>query len=340
MEHRQYGRSGLRISALSLGAMTFGEAQGFMKGVHSDEKEARRVLDAALDAGLDTVDTANGYAEGRSEELLGRFLAGKREKVILATKCRFPTLGSTAPMQPNQSGLSRASIAWNCEQSLRRLQTDYIDLYQVHMQDGSVPIEETLRAMDDLVRAGKVRYVGCSNYAGYRLTESLWAADRRGTVRYEGVQLQWSLTARDCERELIPAARAFGLGVLVWSPLGRGFLSGKYRRGEPPPAGTRLESWKDSWTLTATDQNWRTLDKVREVAARHDATPASTALAWLLQKPEVSSIILGARTVAQLEENLRCLSVKLSAQDVKELDEVSQPAWGYPYQFIGARERW
>ena len=340
MEHRRYGRSGLRVSALSLGAMTFGEAKGFMKGVHADDAEARRVFDAALDAGLDTVDTANGYAEGRSEELLGEWLAGRRHSVTLATKCRFPTLGGTAPMHPNESGLSRQSIVWNCEQSLRRLQTDYIDLYQVHMQDGSVPIEETLRALDDLQRSGKVRYAGCSNYTGYRLTESLWAADRKGTARYEGIQLQWSLVSRDAERELIPAARAFGLGVLVWSPLGRGFLSGKYRKGQPPPAGTRLEAWKDSWAMTATDQNWRTLDKVLEIAARHDTTPAAVALAWLLRKPEVSSVIVGARTLEQLKQNLRALEVKLTGKDEEELNAVSAPSWGYPYNFIGAREPW
>jgi aryl-alcohol dehydrogenase-like predicted oxidoreductase len=340
MEHRQLGRSGLRLSALSLGAMTFGEAKGFMKGVHSDDAEARRVFDAALEAGVDTVDTANGYSEGRSEELLGQWMKGRRHDVTLATKCRFPTLGGTAPMHPDESGLSRKSILWNCEQSLRRLQTDYIDLYQVHMQDRSVPIEETLRALDDLVRTGKVRYVGCSNYAGYRLTESLWSADRHGLSRYEGIQLQWNLAARDAEREVIPAARAFGVGVLVWSPLARGFLSGKYRKGQPPPKGTRLETWKDSWAMTATEQNWRTLDKVLELAARHDASPAAISLAWLLQKPEVSSVIVGARTVQQLHENLRALEVKLPAQEVKELDEVSAPQWGYPYNFIGAREPW
>jgi aryl-alcohol dehydrogenase-like predicted oxidoreductase len=340
MEHRQFGKSGLSVTALSLGAMTFGEAKGFMKGVHADDAEARRILETALQAGIDTIDTANGYSEGRSEELLGQWLRGKRHSVTLATKCRFPTLGGTAPMHPNESGLSRQSILWNCEESLRRLQTDYIDLYQVHMQDGSVPIEETLRAFDDLIRAGKVRYAGCSNYTGYRLTESLWAADRRGHPRYEGIQLQWSLAARDAERELIPAARAFGLGVLVWSPLGRGFLTGKYRKGQPPPPGARLERWTDSWAMTATEQNWRTLDKVLEIAGRHDTTPAAVALAWLLAKPEVSSIIVGARTVPQLQDNLRCLSLKLSPPEVKELDEVSQPAWGYPYHFIGTREPW
>jgi aryl-alcohol dehydrogenase-like predicted oxidoreductase len=320
--------------------MTFGESQGFMKGVASDDREARRVLDAALEAGIDTIDTANVYSEGRSEELLGKWLAGRRDKVTLLTKCRFPTLGNSASMRPNESGLSRKSILWNCEQSLKRLATDYIDLYQVHMQDRSVPIEETLRALDDLVRAGKVRYVGCSNYTGYRLTESLWAADRRGISRYEGIQLQWSLVARDAERELIPAARAFGLGLLVWSPLGRGFLTGKYRKGQPPPAGTRLEAWKDSWATTATEQNWKTLDAVEAVAKRRETTSGAVALAWLLQKPEVSSVIVGARDVGQLTQNLEALRVKLSPDDVAELEKVSAPQWGYPYSFIGGREAW
>jgi len=340
MEHRQFGRSGLRVTALSLGAMTFGESKGFMKGVSSDDAEARRVFDAALEAGIDTIDTANVYSEGRSEELLGEWMKGKRERITLATKCRFPTQGGTAPMHPNRSGLSRESILWNCEQSLRRLQTDSIDLYQVHMQDRTVPIEETLRALDDLVRSGKVRYVGCSNYTGYRLTESLWAADKLQLARYEGIQLQWSLAARDAERELIPAARAFSLGVMAWSPLARGFLSGKYRRGQPPPAGTRLEAWKDSWTMTATDQNWRTLDAVETVAKRRETTPAAVALAWLLARPEVSTVIIGARMVQQLQDNLSAFSIKLTAEDVRQLDEVSQPAWGYPYSFIGAREPW
>ena len=340
MEHRQFGRSGLRVTALSLGAMTFGESKGFMKGVSSDDAEARRVFDAALEAGIDTIDTANVYSEGRSEELLGEWMKGKRERITLATKCRFPTQGGTVPTHPNRSGLSRESILWNCEQSLRRLQTDSIDLYQVHMQDRTVPIEETLRALDDLVRSGKVRYVGCSNYTGYRLTESLWAADKLQLARYEGIQLQWSLAARDAERELIPAARAFSLGVMAWSPLARGFLSGKYRRGQPPPAGTRLEAWKDSWTMTATDQNWRTLDAVETVAKRRETTPAAVALAWLLARPEVSTVIIGARTVQQLQDNLSAFSIKLTAEDVRQLDEVSQPAWGYPYSFIGAREPW
>jgi aryl-alcohol dehydrogenase-like predicted oxidoreductase len=340
MDNRQYGRSGLKLSVLSLGAMTMGESAGFMKGVTSDDAESRRVLDAALEAGLHTIDTANVYSEGRSEELLGSWMQGKREKVTLLTKCRFPTLGGTGKMNPGEVGASRASIVWNVEQSLRRLKTDYIDLYQIHMQDRSVPIEETLRAFDDLVSAGKVRYAGCSNYTGYRLAESLWAADKHHTVRYEGVQLQWSLVCRDAEREIVPAARAFGLGLLVWSPLGRGFLSGKYRRGEAPPEGSRLAAWKDSWAAAATEQNWRTLETVLKVSERRAAPPSAVALAWLLRKPEVTSIIIGARNEAQLRDNLKALEVQLTPEDVVELDKSSEPAWGYPYSFIGGREPW
>jgi aryl-alcohol dehydrogenase-like predicted oxidoreductase len=340
MEHRTLGPSGLKVSRLSFGAMTLGEAAGFMKGVTSTAEEGRRVLDRALDAGIDTIDTANVYAEGRSEELLGRWLAGKREKVVLATKCRFPTSGNPETVGLNEYGLSRKAILRACEDSLRRLATDYIDLYQVHMQDRAVPIEETLSALTDLVRQGKVRYIGCSNYTGYRLVESLWAADRRGFEPYVSIQLQWSLAVRDAERELIPACRAFGLGTMVWSPLARGFLSGKYQRGQPPPAGSRLETWQESFKQFDNDRAWRVLEAVRSVARRRETTPAAVALAWLLSRPEVTTILVGARDVRQLEDNLRALEVKLDPEDVAELDRVSVPDWGYPYGFIGMREPW
>ncbi len=341
MEHRTLGRSGLEVSRLSLGAMTFGESQGFMRGVTSPEDEAQRVLDRALDAGIDTIDTANVYSEGRSEELLGRWLEGRRDRVVLATKCRFPTSGlDPSRAAPHDQGLSRKAILKACEDSLRRLRTDHIDLYQVHMQDRAVPIEETLSALGDLLHQGKVRYVGCSNYTGYRLVESLWAADRRRLEPYVSIQLQWSLVARDCERELVPAVRAFGLGALVWSPLGRGFLSGKYRRGVPPPPDARLSSWQDTWRALDAPQSWAILDKVQEIARARGATPAAVAIAWLLARPEVSTVIVGARTVAQLEDNLAATLVRLSAEEIAALDEVSQPAWGYPYAFIGAREPW
>jgi aryl-alcohol dehydrogenase-like predicted oxidoreductase len=340
MDRTTLGRCGLKVTRLSLGAMTFGESRGFMKGVTSPDDEARRVLDRALDAGIDTIDTANVYSEGRSEELLGEWLAGKRDRVVLATKCRFPTVGDPARAGPHDFGLSRKAILKACEDSLRRLRTDFIDLYQVHLQDRSVRIEETLSALDALVRQGKVRYVGCSNYTGYRLVESLWAADRRGLEPYASVQLQWSLVARDCEREVVPAARAFGLGTLVWSPLGRGFLSGKYRRGEPPPGGARLAAWQDSWRTLDVPQSWAVLEEVRRIAAARGATAAAVSIAWLLARPEVSTVIVGARTVAQLEENLAALAVRLSPEELAALEGVSQPAWGYPYAFIGAREPW
>jgi aryl-alcohol dehydrogenase-like predicted oxidoreductase len=340
MEHRQLGRTGLQVSRLSFGAMTLGDSQGFMKGVTSTEDEGRRVLDRALDAGIDTVDTANIYSEGRSEELLGRWLQGKRERVVLATKCRFATSGNPALADPHAQGLSRKAILRACEESLARLRTDYIDLYQVHMQDRAVPIDETLSALDDLVRQGKVRYVGCSNYTAYRLVESLWAADRRGLEPYASVQLQWSLAMRDAEREVIPAIRHFGLGMMVWSPLARGFLSGKYQRGQGAPEGTRFATWQDSFRQFDTDRGWAILDAVRAVAARRGTTPAAVSLAWLLARPECTTIVLGARTVAQLEENLGCVDVRLEPEELAELDRLTEPAWGYPYDFIRMREPW
>jgi aryl-alcohol dehydrogenase-like predicted oxidoreductase len=338
MELRQLGRCGLRVSALSLGAMTFGESQTFMKGVTSSEDEARRVFDRAIDAGMNLVDTANVYSEGQSEVLIGKWIRGKRDRVLLATKCRFPV--GPGPHGPHDQGLGRKHILEACEASLRRLGTDFVDLYQTHMQDGSVPIEETLRALDDLVTQGKVRYMGCSNYTGYRLVESLWAADRLHRQRYESVQLQWSLAVRDAEREVVPACRAFGLGTLVWSPLARGFLTGKYRRGEPPPPGTRLDAWQDSWRAHNTERNWNLLSVIGRIAEARGTTHAAVSLAWLLARPEVSTIIVGARTVEQLEQNLKAMEVRLDPANLKELNEASLPDWGYPYAFIGMREAW
>jgi aryl-alcohol dehydrogenase-like predicted oxidoreductase len=338
MEHRRLGKSGLQVSTFCLGTMTFGDSETFMKGVTSPDDEAGRVLDRALEAGIDFVDTANVYSEGRSEELLGKLLGKRRKNVVLATKCRFATGRSARPME---MGLSRRHILEACDASLQRLGTDWIDLYQVHMQDARTPIEETLRALDDLVRSGKVRYIGCSNYAGYRLVESLWTSDKRNLVRYDTFQFQWSLIERGAEREIVPACREFGLGTMIWSPLCRGFLSGRYEKGKAPPAGSRLESWKDTWTKYAnSERTWRILDAVRGMAKELGTTPAAVSLAWLLAKPECSTIIVGARDVKQLDDNLGGLEVKLNAAQVAALDRVSEPTWEYPYDFIGARERW
>ncbi|HNZ22681.1 MAG TPA: aldo/keto reductase [Polyangiaceae bacterium] len=340
MEYRRLGSSGLKVSVLSLGAMTFGESKTFMKGVTSTDDQARRVFDAALEDGVNLVDTANVYGDGASERMVGAWIKGKRDRVLVATKCRFPfDMGLRQP-GPHDQGLSRKHIMEACEASLRRLDVETIDLYQVHMQDRSVGIEETLRALDDLVSQGKVRYIGCSNYTGYRLVEALSVAERRRTVRYESVQLQWSLIVRGAEREVIPACEAFGVGVMVWSPLARGFLSGKYQKGMAPPPGCRLEQWKESFQLLDQPPNWRILDKVQQLAALHETTPAAVALAWLLAKNAVSTIIVGARTVEQWKDNRRALDLVLTAEQVRALDEISAPPWGYPYDFIGSREPW
>ena len=344
MELRRLGTSGLRVSALSLGAMTVGALQGrgtpygsptLTKGGTSSDEEAKRVFDRALEAGINLVDTANVYNEGRSEELTGEWVAGKRDQLLIATKCRFPIgFGVTHKPGPHEWGLSRKAILAACEGSLRRLKTDVIDLYQVHMPDSSVAIDETLRALDDLVTEGKVRYIGCANYAGYSLVESLWAADRLQTHRYESIQLQWSLVRRSAERELIPAAAAFGLGVLIWSPLSRGFLSGKYQRGRTAPAGSRLDVVQDDFRAMDNEKNWNLLDVVGRIAEQHESTHSAVSLAWLLARPQTSSILVGARTEAQLEDNLRALSVKLTSEDLKELDEASRPDWDYPWNVI------
>jgi len=274
MEIRPLGKSGLRVSVMSLGAMTFGESDTFMKGVTSDDDEARRVFDRAIERGVNLVDTANVYSEGKSEELTGKWTKGKRDRVLVATKCRFPIGFGTRPVGAHGMGLSRKHIVEACEASLRRLDTDVIDLYQVHMQDTSVPIDETLRALDDLVTQGKVRYVGCSNYTGYRLVESLWRADALRTHRFESLQLQWSLAVRDGEREMIPACRAFGVGTMVWSPLARGFLSGKYHKGQQAPEGSRFASWQDSFKQFDNDPSWHLLRQPLAVLRQPEDRPS------------------------------------------------------------------
>ena len=339
MEIRSLGTSGLKVSSLCLGAMTFGESSGFMKGVTSSDDEGKRVFDRAIERGVNLIDTANVYSDGKSEELVGEWVKDRRSKVLVATKCRFP-VGPMSEAGPHDKGLSRKHIHEACEASLKRLKTDVIDLYQVHMQDVTVRIEETMRALDDLVTQGKVRYVGCSNYTGYRLVESLWASEKSRSHRFEAVQLQWSLLERGAEREVVPACKNHGLGVLVWSPLASGFLSGKYKRGQAPPAGARLGEWKDTMQRIGQERSYDVMDKVETIAKARDASPAQVAIAWLLAKREVTSVILGARTVAQLDDNLRASELALTAEEVKALDDVSVPDWAYPYSMIGRSQAW
>ena len=341
MEYRNLGASGVRVSTLCLGAMTFGEADAasFMHQVGCDEQTSMAIMNRALEAGINFIDTADVYGqEGLSEQIIGSWFARdrRRDEVVLATKFRF-TMGSG----PNKSGASRYRIVKCCEDSLRRLRTDHIDLYQIHMQDITVPEEETLRALDDLVGQGKVLYLGCSNYTAYRMMDSSWISRSQNLEKYVTLQAQYNLIARDVEREHVPACRQLGLGILPWSPLAGGFLSGKYQKDQAPPAGTRLEKWKDRWGRFDTERNWAILAAVQAVAGEVDASASQVALAWLLHKPTVSSVIFGARSVAQLDDNLRAATLRLTDAQLKVLDEASAVDLGYPYQFIGnVQSRW
>lgn len=341
MEYRSLGNSGLKVPVLCLGAMTFGEAdeKSFMHNVGCDEKTSFAIMNRALERGVNFIDTADVYGQdGLSERVVGAWMSEtkNRDRVVLATKFRF-RMGEG----PNSTGASRYRIVRTVEDSLRRLKTDRIDLYQIHMQDIDTPEEETLRALDDLVRAGKVLYLGASNYAAYRLTDSLWISKSEHLHRFVSLQMQYSLMVRDLEREHIPLCSRFGLGILPWSPLAGGFLSGKYSKGQPPPPGVRLEKWSERFVDFATDRGWRTLDALHAMARAKETTCSAIALAWLLAKPSVTSVIFGARSLEQLDDNLKAVDIKLSAEDVKKLDEASAFDVGYPYKFIAnIQKRW
>jgi aryl-alcohol dehydrogenase-like predicted oxidoreductase len=342
MEYRNLGSSGVKVSTLCFGAMTFGEAdeKSMMYKASSDEVTSHALLDRALDAGVTFIDTADVYGQdGLSERVLGAWFAqggGRREKVVLATKFRF-TMGDTA----NKSGASRYRTVRCVEDSLRRLRTDRIDLYQIHMQDITTPEEETVRALDDLVSSGKVVYLGASNYAAYRLVDSLWIAKHENRSRFVTLQAQYNLVARELEREHVPLCRAHGLGILPWSPLAGGFLSGKYRRGESAPTGSRFAQMKARYARYDNDRCWNVVEALHAVSKETGATPPQVALAWLLGREQVSSVIFGARTQAQLDDNLAAAALKLDDGHKKRLDEASKIDLGYPYQMMSdIQGRW
>jgi aryl-alcohol dehydrogenase-like predicted oxidoreductase len=326
MQYRQLGNSGLRVSALSLGTMTFGGSGKFADVGTTDVAEATRQIDLCLDAGVNLIDTADVYSGGQSEEVLGEALKGRRDQVLIATKARMP-MGDG----PNDAGLSRHHLIAACEASLRRLGTEHIDLYQVHEWDGITPLEETLDALDQLVRSGKVRYVGCSNYTGWQLMKGLGISDRRGLQRFVSQQIYYSLQARDAEYELVPAALDQGVGILVWSPLAGGLLSGKYRRDQPGPEGARqLTEWNEP-PVRDQDQLYDIVDALVEIAERHSVSAAQVALAWLLERPGVTSVVIGARTTEQLTDNLGAAQLELSGDDRARLDALSALPLIYPH---------
>jgi aryl-alcohol dehydrogenase-like predicted oxidoreductase len=326
MRYRQLGASGLRVSVLTMGTMTFGGEGRFASLGSTGVEEARRQVDQCLDAGVNLIDTANVYSGGLSEEIVGQVLEGRRDQVLVATKARMP-MGDG----PNDAGLSRHHLIRECEASLRRLRTDHIDLYQVHEWDGQTPLEETLEALDDLVRAGKVGYVGCSNYAGWQLMKALGVAERRGLDRFCSQQIHYTLQAREAEYELVPIAVDQGLGILVWSPLAGGLLTGKYRRGRPGPEGSRLLSGWDEPPVRDQDKLYDIVEVLVKVASERGASPAQVALAWLLDRPAVTSVIIGARTTGQLVDNLGAADLVLSGDELARLEEVSRPPLLYPY---------
>src|SRR3712207_1598401 len=326
MEYRRLGRSGLFVSSLILGTMTFGGRGDFGKVVGAtDVAGARRQVDMCLEAGVNLFDTADIYSDGRSEEVLGEAIKGRRDALLLATKVRMP-----AGEGPNDTGLSRFHVVRQCEESLRRLGTDHIDLYQVHEWDGLTPLEETLEALDTLVRSGKVRYVGSSNYSGWQLMKALGVSERLGLQRYVSQQIHYTLQAREAEYELVPIALDQECSILVWSPLAGGLLSGKYRRAEGAKEGRHLEGW-DEPPVRDPGKLYDVVDVLVEVAEGRGVSAAQVALSWLLGRPGLASVIIGARTDEQLADNLQAAELVLSEEERRRLNEVSAPPLIYPF---------
>jgi aryl-alcohol dehydrogenase-like predicted oxidoreductase len=326
MEYRLLGNSGLKVSVLSLGTGTFGGEGDFFKAWGStDVEEARRLIDICMEAGMNLFDTADVYSRGRSEEILGRALEGRRNQVLIATKASFPT-GSG----PNDLGNSRHHLISACEASLRRLGTDYIDLYQMHGFDALTPVDETLSALDSLVRSGKVRYIGCSNFSGWHLMKSLSVSERYGWSKYVAHQAYYSLIGRDFEWELMQLGLDQRIGTLVWSPLGWGRLTGKLRRGMPEPEG-RLGATKHAAPPVTDEHVYKIVEAIDEVAAETGKTVPQIALNWLLQRPTISSVIIGARNEEQLRQNLAAEGWKLTPEQVAKLDSASCVQRPYPY---------
>lgn len=327
MEYRQLGRSGLKVSIITIGTMTFG-GKGFAKMVGDlGVIEARRLVDMCLDAGVNLIDTADVYSDGACEEIIGQIVGGaRRNGVLIATKARF-AMGSG----PNDAGSSRYHLVRACEASLRRLKTDVIDLYQLHEWDGVTPLEETMEALDLLVRQGKVRYIGCSNFSGWHIMKALGVSEREKRSRFVSQQIHYTLEAREAEYELLPISVDQGLGVLVWSPIAGGLLSGKHRRNLTAPEGTRqFAGWREP-PIRDEDRLWDIVDTLVAIGEERNVSAARVALAWLLGRPGITSVIAGGRTTEQFADNLAAAELKLTAEERSRLDAVSAPPLIYPY---------
>ncbi|MCM6774924.1 aldo/keto reductase [Nocardia sp. CDC159] len=327
MEYRRLGASGLLVPVLSFGAGTFGgRGELFSAWGDTDARQARRLVDIGLDAGVTMFDTADVYSDGASEEVLGEAIRGRRDRVLLSTKASLPTGPG-----PGDAGSGRSRLIGAVDAALRRLGTDYLDLFQLHAFDAATPVEEVLSALDDLVRAGKIRYVGASNFAGWQLMKSLAAADKYGLPRYVAHQVYYSLVGRDYEWELMPLARDQGVGAMVWSPLGWGRLTGKIRRGQPLPANSRLHKTAAAGPPVADDLLYDVVDVLDDLAAETGRTIPQIALNWLLSRPTVATVIVGARNEEQLRQNLGAVGWQLTADQIARLDTASALTPPYPY---------
>ncbi|GAB2542258.1 aldo/keto reductase [Nocardia heshunensis] len=327
MEYRRLGASGLLVPALSFGAGTFGgRGELFSAWGDTDARQARRLVDISLEAGVTLFDTADVYSDGASEEVLGEAIRGRRDQLLLSTKAGLPTGPG-----PADAGSGRARLISAVEGSLRRLGTDHIDLFQLHAFDAGTPVEEVLSALDQLVRSGKIRYVGASNFAGWQLMKSLAAADKHGFPRYVAHQVYYSLVGRDYEWELMPLGLDQGVGAVVWSPLGWGRLTGKIRRGQPLPEGSRLHTTAEAGPPVDDERLYDIVDVLDELAAETGRTVPQLALNWLLQRPTVATVIVGARNEEQLRQNLGAVGWSLDAEQLARLDKASAVTPPYPY---------
>ncbi|MBN9020825.1 MAG: aldo/keto reductase [Rhizobiales bacterium] len=335
MEYRLLGRSGLKVSTITMGTLTFGAPKDAPFG-STGLADAKRQIAACLDAGVNMLDTADVYSTGASETVIGQALGRKRGDVLIATKARFP-MGPG----PNDRGSSRHHLVAACEASLRRLKTDWIDLYQLHEWDGQTPLEETLAALDHLVSSGKVRYVGCSNFSGWHVMKALAVSDRMHYPRFVAQQIHYTLHSREAEYELVPISVSEGLGILVWSPIAGGFLSGKFRRNRKDPKVSRhLAGWKEP-PIRDEEALYDLIDVLVEVADARGVSGAQVALAWLIGRPGVTSVIVGGRTMAQFKDNLGAADLVLTDEERSKLDKASQPPLLYPYwhQVMTAKDR-
>ncbi len=322
MEYRKLGNSGLIVSALSLGTMQFGQAMNMGR---LDQKQTNAMIKFALDRGINFIDTADVYSRGESETQVGAAIKGIRQELVVATKVRLPMSDTNF----NRSGATRVNIMRGVESSLKRLQTDTIDLYQIHGWDSTTPLEETLRTLDDLVRQGKVRYIGLSNYMAWQAAIALGMQERLGLEKYATAQMYYSLVGRDLEHDWMAFAEYTNMGILVWSALAGGFLSGKYNRGNPAPAGTRFGE-AGQFVPFDLERGYRVIDVLCEVAARHGVSPARVALAWTMSRPAISSVIIAARTLEHLEDNILAADLKLTPEDFEALNTASDPGTPYP----------